>query len=40
MFLFFQMVFVPNICAARTYGKNSAKYESTQIWNEMAQSES
>ena len=26
--------FVPNICTA-TYGKNSVKYKSTQIWNEL-----
>ena len=31
------MVFVPNICTVKTYGKTSVKYKSTQIWNELVQ---
>ena len=31
----FDMVFVPNICTVKTYGKTYVKYKSTQIWNEL-----
>ena len=33
----FEMVFVPNICTVKTYGKTSVKYKSTQIWKEVVQ---
>ena len=35
--MFFEMVFVLNICTVKTYDKTSAKYKSTQIWNELKQ---
>ena len=31
------MVFVPNFCTVKMYGKNSFKQHSTQIWNKMVQ---
>ena len=31
------MVFVSNVCPAKTYGKNSVKQKSTQIWNDLVQ---
>ena len=33
----FEMVFIPNICTAKTYGKTSDKYNFAQIWNELVQ---
>ena len=33
----FEMVFIPNICTVKTYGKTSDKYNFTQIWNELVQ---
>ena len=31
------MVFAPNICTVKAYGKSSVKYKSAQIWNELVQ---
>ena len=36
--MIFQMVFIPNICTVKMYGKNSVqKKKYTQIWNELTQ---
>ena len=33
----FQMVFVLSDFAVKTYGKNSVKQKSTELWNELVQ---
>ena len=33
----FKMVSVSNFCPVKTYGKNSVKQKSTQIWNDLVQ---
>ena len=31
----FQMVFVPNVCTMKAYGKKSVKQKSSQRWNKL-----